>query len=100
MAVAGTYSWKESLLKIEVCEVRRYCPVYKVGDKIMIEDPKIVLGETDALCIHTLSSLLHYVLILARGGDLVELGLTKPEDAEHAYIECIDLGEPICTVAL
>jgi len=82
------------MLKIEVCEVRGYCPVYKVGDKMVIDDPKIVLEETDALCVHALSSLLHYVLVLDRGGDPVELGLSKPEDRENAYIQCVDPGEP------
>ena len=74
--------------------MRGYCPVYKVGDKIVIDDPEIVLEKTDALCVHALSSLLHYVLILERGGDPVELGLTKPEDREHAYIQCLDPGKP------
>jgi len=82
------------MLEIVVCEVRGYCPVYKVGDKIVVDDPEIVLAETDALCVHALSSLLHYVLILDRGGDPVELGLTKPEDREHAYIQCVDPGKP------
>ena len=82
------------MLEIVVCEVRGYCPVYKVGDKIVVDDPEIVLAETDALCVHALSSLLHYVLILDRGGDPVELGLTKPGDREHAYIQCVDPGEP------
>lgn len=82
------------MLEIVVCEVRGYCPVYKVGDKIVVDDPEIVLAETDALCVHALSSLLHYVLILDRGGDPVALGLTKPEDRENAYIQCVDPGEP------
>jgi uncharacterized repeat protein (TIGR04076 family) len=82
------------LLEIVVCEVRRHCPVYKVGDRIVVDDPEIDLDKTDALCVHALSSLLHYVLILERGGDPVELGLTKPEDKKHAYIQCVDPGEP------
>lgn len=82
------------MLEIEVAEVRGRCPVYKVGDKIVIDDPEIVLEKTDALCTHALSSLLHYVLVLERGADPVELGLTKPEDREHAYIQCVDPGEP------
>ena len=82
------------MLEIEVVKVRGYCPVYKVGDKIVIDDPEIVLEKTDALCVHALSSLLHYVLILERGGDPVELGLTKREDREHAYIQCLDPGKP------
>jgi len=82
------------MLEIRVAEVRGYCPVYKVGDKIMIDDPKIVLEKTDALCTHALSSLLHYVLVLERGADPIELGLSKPEDKKHAYIQCVDPGKP------
>jgi len=82
------------MLEITVAEVRGYCPVYKIGDKIVVDDPEIVLGETDALCTHALSSLLHYVLALERGADPVSLGLSKPDDREHAYIQCVDPGEP------
>jgi uncharacterized repeat protein (TIGR04076 family) len=82
------------MLEIEVCEVRGNCPVYRVGDKIVVDDPEIVLEKTDALCTHALSSLLHYTLVLERGVDPVELGLSKPEDREHAYIQCVDPGEP------
>jgi uncharacterized repeat protein (TIGR04076 family) len=82
------------MLEIEVAEVRGRCPVYKVGDKIVVEGPEIVLEKTDALCTHALSSLLHYVLVLERGADPVELGLSKPEDREHAYIQCVDPGKP------
>ena len=82
------------MLEIEVCEIRGKCPVYKVGDRIVIDDPKIVLERTDALCVHALSSLLHYVLILESGADPVKLGLSKPDDRERAYIQCVDPGEP------
>jgi uncharacterized repeat protein (TIGR04076 family) len=82
------------MLEIKVAEVRGYCPVHKVGDKIVIDDPEIVLEKTDALCTHALSSLLHYVLVLERGADPVELGLSKPDDKENAYIQCVDPGEP------
>jgi uncharacterized repeat protein (TIGR04076 family) len=82
------------MLEIEVVEVRGHCPVYNVGDRIVVADPEIVLEKTDALCTHALSSLLHYVMVLERGADPVELGLSKPEDREHAYIQCVDPGEP------
>lgn len=82
------------MLEIEVCEVRGHCPVYRVGDKITVDDPKIVLEKTDALCTHALSSLLHYVLALERGADPVQLGLSKPKDKKYAYIQCVDPGEP------
>jgi uncharacterized repeat protein (TIGR04076 family) len=82
------------LLEIEVVGVRGSCPVYKVGDRVVVEGPRIVLEETDALCTHALSSLVPYVLTLEAGDDPVRLGLTKPDDPEHAYIQCIDPGEP------
>ena len=82
------------MLEIEVCEVKGKCPVHKVGDRIVIDDPEIVLRETDALCTHALSSLLHYVLALEEGADPVKLGLSKPEDRVHAYIQCVDPGQP------
>jgi len=44
------------MLEIVVHEIRRFCPVYKVGDKIEIDDPEIVLEKTDALCTHALST--------------------------------------------
>jgi uncharacterized repeat protein (TIGR04076 family) len=82
------------MLEIEVIEIRGHCPVYNVGDKIVVDDPEIVLERTDALCTHALSSLLHYTLVLDRGANPVELGLSKPEDKDHAYIQCVDPGEP------
>ena len=82
------------MLEIEVCEIQGRCPVHAVGDKILIDDPKIVLRKTDALCVHALSSLLHYVLVLERGADPVELGLSTSGDEEHAYIQCVDPGKP------
>jgi len=82
------------MLEIEVVKIRGHCPVHKVGDKIVVADPRIVLDKTDALCTHALSSLLHYVMVLDRGADPVELGLSKPDDREHAYIQCVDPGEP------
>jgi uncharacterized repeat protein (TIGR04076 family) len=80
------------MLEIRVCEIRGKCPVYKVGDRMVIDDPKILLDKTDALCVHALSTLLHYVVALDDGADPVKLGLSK--DKEHAYIQCLDPGKP------
>ena len=82
------------MLEIEVCEIRGKCPVYKVGDKIVINDPKILLDRTDALCTHALSTLLHYVTILEHDWCPVKLGLTTPKDPEHAYMQCVDPAQP------
>ncbi|MDG6223244.1 MAG: TIGR04076 family protein [Candidatus Bathyarchaeota archaeon] len=82
------------MLEITVHEIRGKCPVHKVGDKIIVDDPKIALDNTDALCTHALSTILHYVLILEAGADPVRLGLTKPGDNKNAYLQCVDPGQP------
>lgn len=80
------------MLEIEVCEIRGRCPVYRVGDKMTIEGPRILLDKTDAVCVHALSTLLHYVVALEEGADPVKLGLSK--DRGHSYMQCVDPGEP------
>ena len=64
------------------------------GDRIVIDGPRIVLEKTDAVCVHALSSLLHYVLAFEEGADPIKLGLSKQEDRDHAYIQCLNPGEP------
>lgn len=68
--------------------------MFRVGDRITIDDPQVILEKTDALCTHALSTLLHYTLILEHDWCPVKLGLTTPDDAEHAYMQCVDPGEP------
>ena len=80
------------MLIIELSEIRGKCPVYKKGDEIVIDGPEILLEKTDAICIHALTSLLHYVVALREGVDPRELGLSK--DEKYAYIHCVDSGEP------
>ena len=81
-----------TVLEIEVCEIRGRCVVYKVGDKMLIDGPRLILEGTDAVCIHALAPLLHYVVALDRGVDPRVLGLSKSGDV--AYIQCVDPGEP------
>ena len=77
---------------IEPAEIKGKCPVYKVGDRMVIEGAKIDLGRTDNLCIHALPSLLHYAVALREGVDPVKLGLST--DGRFAYVQCLDPGEP------
>ena len=82
------------MLEIKVHEIKGRCPVYKVGDKMVVDDPKILLDKTDAVCTHALSTLLHYVTILEHDWCPVKLGLTTPQNPDHAYMQCVDPGEP------
>jgi uncharacterized repeat protein (TIGR04076 family) len=82
------------MLEIIVQEVRGACPVHSKGDRIVISGPNIVLAESDALCTHALSTLLHYTTVLEHTWCPVDLGLTTPEDPVHAYMQCVDPGPP------
>jgi len=82
------------MLEIKVHKIKGRCRVHKVSDKIVIDDPRILLDRTDALCTHALSTLLHYVTILEHDWCPVKLGLTTPDDPEHAYMQCVDPGKP------
>ncbi len=82
------------MLEITVHEIRGRCPVHSVGDKITIVDPEILVGKTDALCTHALATLLHYTTILEHDWCPLKLGLTKPDDPDVAYLQCVDPGMP------
>jgi uncharacterized repeat protein (TIGR04076 family) len=82
------------MLEITVHDIKGTCPVYKIGDKITIRNPNIVLKDTDALCTHALPTILHYALILEYSWCPLKLGLTREDDQNHAYFQCLDPGKP------
>ncbi|MEM3697961.1 MAG: TIGR04076 family protein [Candidatus Bathyarchaeia archaeon] len=84
---------KNYRLIITVKEIRGKCPVFKVGDTITVESPKIVINKTDNLCIHAFGSLLSMIVPLSHGVSFKQLGLAK-EDGEKGYIQCLDPGKP------
>lgn len=77
---------------IKVKEIRGNCPVFKLGDRMSIDGPRLDLKATDAVCIHALPSLLYYGLALREGANPVNLGIGQKKD--HAYIQCPDPGPP------
>ena len=82
------------ILEIQVHKIKGFCPVYKEGDKIAIEDPEIILNKTDALCTHALSTILHYTTILENNWCPEKLGLTSEKEPDCAYMQCVDPGKP------
>jgi uncharacterized repeat protein (TIGR04076 family) len=42
------------VLKIKVLRIRGTCPVYEVGDQMVIDGPKILIDRTDAICVRAL----------------------------------------------
>ena len=80
-------------LVITAKEIRGRCSVFDVGDKIVIEEPRIALEKTDTICIHAFGSMLSMIIALSRGVSFKELGLTK-EDDNVGYVQCLDPGFP------
>lgn len=76
-------------LVVKVVEIKGHCPVYKVGDRIVLDEGyKLDLKETDNLCMHSLGSILPYYNSIYRGVDPRDLGLSK--DGKGAYVQCLD----------
>ena len=80
-------------LVLTVKEIRGRCPIHKVGDRIVVESPKIDAGKTVALCIHALGSMLSMLVPLARGVSFKDLGLAV-ENGNVGYVQCLDPGPP------
>ncbi|AEC52181.1 hypothetical protein PNA2_1266 [Pyrococcus sp. NA2] len=78
-------------LVIKVKAIRGSCPVFKIGDKIIIEGPEVKLNETDALCIHAFASILPYIIAFRKGVKPNEIGLGTEK---KAYVQCPDPGPP------
>ena len=77
-------------LVITVVEIKGYCPVYKMGDKIVLKDGCVLdPGETDVACMHSLASIFPYYVALSKGVKPRDLGLAKDE-SDEAYVQCLD----------
>jgi len=77
-------------LVITIKEIIGNCPVYKVGDRIVLEEGyKINLSKSSAtICMHSLSSIMPYYVALSKGILPTNLGLAK--EGDKAYIQCLD----------
>jgi uncharacterized repeat protein (TIGR04076 family) len=76
-------------LIVTVEGIEGVCPVYKEGDRIILDEGyRINMDETNAICMHSLSSLMPYYVALSRGISPKELGLAK--EGDEAYVQCLD----------
>jgi uncharacterized repeat protein (TIGR04076 family) len=79
-------------LIIKVVDIKGSCPVYKIGNKIVLEEGyKVDLFKTDAICMHSLASILPYYNALSKGVSTKKLGLAKKSGGDNkAYVQCLD----------
>jgi len=57
--------------------MRGNCPVFQVGDKMLVDSPKIVVSETDNICIHAFGCMLSMIIPLSRGLSFKKVRLSK-----------------------
>jgi uncharacterized repeat protein (TIGR04076 family) len=74
---------------ITVKSLRGTCPVYRLGDRIVLRDGyKLDLAETDAVCMHSRASVMPYCNALAHGISPDDLGLA--DSVGQACVQCLD----------
>ena len=74
---------------ITVKEIKGRCPVYKLGDRIILDEGyRLNCKESQNICMHSLSSIMPYYVALFKGIDPVELGLAIK--GKKAYVQCLD----------
>jgi len=73
---------------VEVHELMGLCPVFKKGDKIVIDEPNIILSETDAICTRALPMLTTFFVNLA------ETGRPSGVNSKPFLLRCQEIGKP------
>jgi len=80
-------------LRIRVANIRGRCPIYKIGDEIVVDEPGVACSDGRCICIHALGSMLSMLVPLCRGVNFAGLGLSKKGE-ETGYVQCLDPGPP------
>ncbi len=62
-------AWPMNRVIVEVAEIKGKCPVYKMGDVMVIDEPKLVLNETTAVCMRAMGPLMTHLISAAGGID-------------------------------
>jgi uncharacterized repeat protein (TIGR04076 family) len=76
-------------LEITVKAIRGRCPVYEVGDRIVLrEGYRLDPAASDAVCMHSLASVMPYYNAIFQGVDPRDLGLADEEGV--ACVQCLD----------
>jgi uncharacterized repeat protein (TIGR04076 family) len=77
-------------LVVKVIEIRGTCPVYELGNQILLRDGYILdPSGTDTVCMHSLAALFPYYVALSKGVKAKDLGLSRG-DSDEAYVQCLD----------
>ena len=84
----------KSQIIITVEKIRGNCPIYKTGDKIVINEFYIKSNDSQNICIHAFAAMTTLLSAFLHGISATELGIGSQENI--GYIQCPDPGPP-CT---
>lgn len=77
-------------LIVKVKEIKGTCPVYSLGDSILIRDGYILdTKNSPPVCMHSLASIMPYYVALSKGVHPRTLGLSGTKE-DRAYLQCLD----------
>ena len=77
-------------LIVKVKEIKGTCPVYSLGDTIIIREGYILdTKNSSQVCMHSMASLMPYYVALSKGISPQALGLSATS-GDRAYIQCLD----------
>jgi len=77
-------------LIIKVKEIKGTCPVYHLGDSIVIREGYILDTKSSSpVCMHSLASIMPYYVALSKGISPKSLGLSGAKES-RAYVQCLD----------
>ncbi len=77
-------------LIVKVKEIKGTCPVYSLGDSIVIREGYILdTKNSPPVCMHSLASLMPYYVALSKGISPQALGLSGTK-RNRAYLQCLD----------
>ncbi|MBD3190512.1 MAG: TIGR04076 family protein [Candidatus Heimdallarchaeota archaeon] len=75
-------------LFIEVIDIQGECPIYKVGDQLILEGAEI----TGKICIHALSALTSLLVPIRQGIPPKCFGIGNDKEG---FLQCPDPGPPL-----
>ncbi len=76
-------------LVVKVVKIEGKCPVYEVGQKIILDEGyRVNLKESDNICMHSLASIMPYYVALYNGVNPETLGLANKEG--RACVQCLN----------
>jgi len=77
---------------VTVKEIEGNCPVYKIGDKILLEGYYIKSSKSANICIHAFASMISLLSAFSHGSSAKDLGIGEKDD--EGVLQCSDPGPP------